>query len=251
MSATNTTTNYNLPIFIGSDKPAWLVDFNGAMNAIDAQMKANADAIAGKSPILTFNDTTEIDFTVASNVITANLASGVSDKVGRALVTPIAAPAAEQIVAINTSGTQDVIEIGSGLFNDSGTLKAVDLNLTDTGTGSFTLPSNINLNSGNLNYALNTDKSIGKIYGNFTLGGTGTGLLNFDTGIVVATPDAEYTISTTGIVVSGSVTGVGNISFVVHTNGHVYITVYKPTSSSVFVLAFPCLYFFKDFGDTE
>jgi len=36
MSATNATSNYNLPLFIGSDKPAWLTDWNGAMNAIDA-----------------------------------------------------------------------------------------------------------------------------------------------------------------------------------------------------------------------
>lgn len=36
MSATNSTANINLPLFIGTDKPAWLTDWNGAMNAIDA-----------------------------------------------------------------------------------------------------------------------------------------------------------------------------------------------------------------------
>lgn len=46
MSSTNKTTNYNLSQFIGSDKPAWLVDYNGDMSAIDTQMKANADAAA-------------------------------------------------------------------------------------------------------------------------------------------------------------------------------------------------------------
>lgn len=44
MSSTNHTTNYNLPQFIGTDKPAWLGDVNPAMAAIDTQMKANADA---------------------------------------------------------------------------------------------------------------------------------------------------------------------------------------------------------------
>ena len=39
MSATNATTNYALPIFIGTDKPAWLVDWNSAMTAIDAAIK--------------------------------------------------------------------------------------------------------------------------------------------------------------------------------------------------------------------
>lgn len=41
MGATNHTINYNLPQFVGSDKPTWLGDFNSAMNAIDTQMKAN------------------------------------------------------------------------------------------------------------------------------------------------------------------------------------------------------------------
>lgn len=35
MSATNSTANYELPIFLATDKPAWLTDWNGAINAID------------------------------------------------------------------------------------------------------------------------------------------------------------------------------------------------------------------------
>ena len=36
MSATNVTPNIELPVFVGTDKPAWLTDWNGAMNKIDA-----------------------------------------------------------------------------------------------------------------------------------------------------------------------------------------------------------------------
>ena len=46
MAHTNETTNYELPIFLGTDKPSWLNDFNEAMTDIDTQMKANADAAA-------------------------------------------------------------------------------------------------------------------------------------------------------------------------------------------------------------
>lgn len=46
MAHTNSTTNYELPLFTGTDKPSWLNDFNGAMTAIDAQMKSNDDAAA-------------------------------------------------------------------------------------------------------------------------------------------------------------------------------------------------------------
>ena len=46
MSHTNQTPNYNLPQFIGTDKPAWLVDYNQSMSDIDTQMKANETASA-------------------------------------------------------------------------------------------------------------------------------------------------------------------------------------------------------------
>lgn len=45
MTATNKTSNYKLSQFVGTDRPTWLGDYNGDMSKIDAQMKANADAI--------------------------------------------------------------------------------------------------------------------------------------------------------------------------------------------------------------
>lgn len=45
MAHTNSTTNYNLPQWVGSDKPTFLGDLNTAFNDIDVQMKVNADGI--------------------------------------------------------------------------------------------------------------------------------------------------------------------------------------------------------------
>lgn len=45
MSATNHTTNYNLPIYIAKDKPKYLTDFNNAMQTIDTAIKGVADTI--------------------------------------------------------------------------------------------------------------------------------------------------------------------------------------------------------------
>ena len=45
-ASTNKTTNYELPQFIGTDKPTWLGDFNEAMSDIDAGMHKNATDIA-------------------------------------------------------------------------------------------------------------------------------------------------------------------------------------------------------------
>lgn len=49
MTATNHTKNYNLSQFVGTDRPTWLVDYNGDMAKIDARMKKNADDIASAS----------------------------------------------------------------------------------------------------------------------------------------------------------------------------------------------------------
>lgn len=69
MSSTNKTTNLELSQFIGSDKPQWLVDYNGDMSKIDAgvaTVKAQADAT---------------DLTVASHTSSiANLSQATSDQ---------------------------------------------------------------------------------------------------------------------------------------------------------------------------
>lgn len=44
MGATNHTANYELPQWIGSDKPTFLGDMNDAFLKIDGQMKANANS---------------------------------------------------------------------------------------------------------------------------------------------------------------------------------------------------------------
>lgn len=43
MSSTNKSLYYNLPIFTENDKPAWLEDFNSAMQTIDKTMKQNSE----------------------------------------------------------------------------------------------------------------------------------------------------------------------------------------------------------------
>lgn len=52
MSATNATPTIGLPLFIGTDKPAWLVDFNGAMNTIDSAIANLQAAESGTSTSL-------------------------------------------------------------------------------------------------------------------------------------------------------------------------------------------------------
>ena len=46
MGSTNYTPNYNLPQFLGTDKPSWLTDINGAFSDIDTGIKNAADDAA-------------------------------------------------------------------------------------------------------------------------------------------------------------------------------------------------------------
>lgn len=47
MAGSLRTSNYNLSKYAANDTTSWLVDFNGNMDKIDAQMKANSDVNAG------------------------------------------------------------------------------------------------------------------------------------------------------------------------------------------------------------
>lgn len=85
MSATNATTNYELPVFIATDKPAWLVDWNGAMNAIDSAIKEaktagdNAQSTANTNA----NNISTLDGTVTSQgTAIGNLQTAVSGNTG-------------------------------------------------------------------------------------------------------------------------------------------------------------------------
>lgn len=49
MAHTNSTANYELSQFLGTDKPAWLVDYNGDMLKIDTALKNVADAEAASA----------------------------------------------------------------------------------------------------------------------------------------------------------------------------------------------------------
>ena len=73
MSATNKTLNYELPIFIDTDKPSWLGDWNGTMTKIDNSIKT-VDGVA-ESGVTTANEaltTAEGAVTTAGNALTAS-----------------------------------------------------------------------------------------------------------------------------------------------------------------------------------
>lgn len=85
MAHTNSTPNYNLPQFVGTDKPTWLGDVNGAMLAIDtaiAGVNATADGADSKADtaISTANtaSTTATDAATLANTANTNAQSALT-----------------------------------------------------------------------------------------------------------------------------------------------------------------------------
>lgn len=157
MSATNHTTNYNLPQFIGTDKPTWLTDVNGALNTIDTQMKANADSATSASTSATtannaigtlssLNTTTKTDLVSAVNEINTNLG----------VVSGVASSASA--TATNANNKIDSLESKLN-FTQFRTYTSSDF----SGSG-FTFN-----NVDSFSVASNADGSVGKIYGTLNI----------------------------------------------------------------------------------
>ena len=151
------------------------------------------------------------------------------------------------------------VTTGNGLTFTNGKLESYDFNLVTVGTVNMeTLPNPTGIASkvGTLRYAMNADKTIGKIYGYFgitcsTISASTS--VDIDTGIIVKQPSTSFSImpGTLGISTVGE-GGQFGIFMIVDTNGHVHIQFTLTTSNSgkSFWLQFPaCLYFFADFGD--
>ena len=147
MSHTNTTTNYGLPQFLSSDKPAWMADINVAFADIDAQMKTNADAASAAQ---TTADDAVLNGAPGYSNLSTYAVGDVVNYLGRvykcdiAVTTPEAfdsakwsyyrlSDASAQLDVIDGEiGSTDISGIGDGSI--TGAISTVNSNLSDVGT---------------------------------------------------------------------------------------------------------------------
>lgn len=247
MSSTNKTTNYELSQFIGSDKPAWLADYNTDMGKIDAGMKANADANTvtdGKADtnatnigtLANLNTSVKTDLVSAVNEVytTAGTASGTAQSAAQT-----AAGAADGVTAINDYLNLTVF---------------TDYNYDDAALQKTAVTTT----SGKISIARNRLGTLGKIYGRIS--GTTTNdwasgkiLINVDTGFA---PAEDITIAAAGIISSGGqydVLYTNPVTVEIKTDGKVEIrfnTTEIGNNNRYTLFLTPCIYFIKNFGDT-
>lgn len=242
MSHTNSTTNYNLPQFIGTDKPTWLNDVNGAMSAIDAQMKANADSATSASTSATtantnigtlanLNTTAKTDLVSAVNEV--NTATGTAQQTANTA-----------IANANTAKTE--AETLANKFN-------INQFIQYTKDTSGVTCVNGTIGGGEIYIARNNEGSLFKIYGRMSVTLTGSDLSTIkitlpNTGIRTNT---NYNIVDSGIAYDNGNLPLGlapttitikdnsiDIEFVGRVNGHIQT-----------LQLFPCLLIGGDFGD--
>lgn len=242
MSATNHTTNYNLPQFIGTDKPTWLTDVNGAFASIDTQMKANADSATSASTSATtannaigtlsnLNTTTKTDLVSAVNEV--NTATGTAQQTANTA-----------IANANTAKTE--AETLAGKFNINQFLQYTKDTAGVTVTNGTWTDETIYV-------ARNSDGSLFKIYGRIGVTLTGGDLSTItiklpNTGIPAT---SSYDIICSGIVFQSSniALGIANTTITVKNNELEIKFIGRNNGQVQRVQLMPCLLIGGDFGD--
>ena len=158
MSATNSTTHYELPSFLGGDKPAWLVDWNGAMATIDSAIyeakqaadTASASAGAVASDLATLSGTVS---TLGSTIST--LSETLTTAVGN--INTI-----NSLIGNGTPTTTDQTIIGA--------INEINANVTDTAT-SGTLANTVAAINTALHDYIHIESKTTSAYGTVASGG--------------------------------------------------------------------------------
>lgn len=235
MSHTNSTPNYNLPQFVGTDKPTWLNDVNGAMSAIDTQMKANADsatqantnattAVNNTGTLANLNTTDKTSLVGAVNEVNTNLG--------------VVSGVASQANSTATDAKDTVDDLSSYLT-------LVNFNaLTGTITGA-------SINDQNLREAVNADKTVAKVYGviNFNVTSANGCTVTIPTSI---RPTENITIAGT-MLLTYEDSGLAFIhEYSIDTNGVITVSLSSSwyNRRNVRLNFIACMTFFKNFGDT-
>ena len=238
MSSTNKTTNYELSQFLGTDKPAWLTDYNSDMSKIDTGVH-NAQSTA-----------TSADGKATANATAIGTLSSLTTDVKTDVVSAINEVDGHADTAQNTA---------NNALNASGTnadaIQALDayLNLNNFTNPTVTATSaTLDLDKTNVQCAANSTGSMGKIYGTIRCTSNSTSFtLTFPTPL---RPSEAITIN--GICPmywsdDNNIWKPANGSVVIATDGTATITQTGSISNRKYRLSLiACVIFAKSFGDT-
>lgn len=244
MSSTNKTTNLELSQFLGTDKPAWLTDYNADMSKIDTAVHSAQASATGADGKADANSTAIGTLASLTTDVKTSLVSAINEVDGHA---DTAQGTANSALTKATTNEQSIGTI-AGILN---------LNTTNTYTSATLTASGGTLGAGELYVSRNSDGSLFKVYGNILL-----------TTTALPAQEIKITIPNTGVASQSAYTIVGcGYSFVMGSNGNKYIhplsinvgtdgtleMVFYSSEAGVLEEVRPvaCLYFNSDFGNIQ
>ena len=239
MSSTNSTSNYALSQFLGTDKPAWLSDYNSDMSKIDTGIhnaQTTATGADGKA------DTNATSIGTLANLSTTEK----TNLVGAVNEVNTAAGTAQN----TASNAQNTANTANGKA-DNALTQVANFNLTSFSNLTGTISNGV-LDTYTFTCAKNSDGSLAKIYGSaYITGLTATTTITLsDTGL---RPEEAITFS--GCAISerfdtNGDTSVYPLSYTLNTNGTITIQTYGGgVTTRSYIMLFANLLFVKDFGD--
>ena len=239
MSSTNKTANYNLSQFIGTDKPAWLTDYNSDMSKIDAGIDAAKDTADAASGAASAASTSIGDLTALTTTAKTDLVNAINEVDSDAGTAQTSANNAYNLA--NTANTTV-----TGLQNYL-TLSSIT-NYNDV--ANYTVTPGMTVDGPNITVAKNNTSSLGKIYGtiwgNVSADGDKVITLNVDTGI---NPAADIVIYNAGLAIFDSGNHPRPITMTIKTTGKIELSMSINGTGRIRFFLNPSLYFFTDFGD--
>lgn len=241
MSSTNKTTNYELSQFVGSDKPAWLGDYNSDMLKIDTAVHNVASTATGADGKADANATSIGTLTNLTTTAKTSLVAAINE------------------VDSNADTAQGTATTAGTTANEAkGIANSLKAYLSITQNGQIT-PSITNGTASptmnQLYYALNADGTLGKIYGRLRITVTSAGDVTVTLPVSGLGVSSQFTIEGACFLINkGSqepyFSTLNSRSMTVNTNGNCVVTLPNLGAGDTATLWFPpCLYFFTDFGD--
>lgn len=239
MSSTNKTANYNLSQFIGTDKPAWLTDYNSDMSKIDAGIDAAKDTADAASGAASAASTSIGDLTTLTTTAKTDLVSAINEVDTDAGTAQTSANNAYNLA--NTANTT-----ATGLQNYL-TLSSIT-NYSDA--TDFTVTAGMTIDAPNITVAKNNTNSLGKIYGtvwgNVSADGYKYITLDLDAGIH---PESDIVIYDAGLAIFDDGNHPRPITLTIKTTGKIELGIGLNGVGRIRFFLYPSLYFFTDFGD--
>lgn len=244
MASTNKTANYELSQFLGTDKPAWLTDYNSDMSKIDAGIntaQTTATAADGKATSNTTAIGTLANLTTDVKTDTVSAINEVDGHADTAQGTANDAYALASQVQLDLNGFIGEFSFTTTQYNSATPNgRTISNNATFSGDEGFST-------------AVSPHGIMFKCYSrqNVNISSTGTVTITLPvTGLPVAV-GSEYNISGVGTAVNGDGTKIVEVQPVnlYVSNNQIQIKFSGNRTGLWFVYLTPCLYFNADFGD--